>query len=160
MLKLGELGEVITSLGENAKDLKVIVPVFSPGSMGGTKGVAITDIDIGFDHDHGKAILRLDGEVSKLTDKQKSAIMQSVRRGSSWHAYQQYKAMKEREQAERSRLHTLLASARVSVQDSLSRCAADELQGDECKRLQDLLLEIDKELAPKRRGQAVAGAGE
>jgi len=152
MLNLGELGEVISSLGESAKDLKVIVPVFSPGSMGGTKGVAITDIDIGFDHDHGKAILRLDGDVSKLTDKQKSAIMQSVRRGSSWHAYQQYKVMKEREQAERSRLHALLASARASVQDSLNQRAADESQIDECRRLRDLLLEIDKELAPKRRG--------
>ena len=160
MLNLGELGEVISSLGENAKNLKVLVPVFSPGSMGGTKGVAITDIDIGFDHDHGKAILRLDGEVSKLTDKQKSAIMQSVRRGSSWHAYQQYKAMKEREQAERSRLHALLASARASVQDSLNQLAADESQIDEFSRLHDLLLEIDKELAPKRRGQAVAAGGE
>jgi hypothetical protein len=150
MIKLGELSELIRELGDERSELKVIVPIFQPGKVGGRAGLSITALDVGFDHDHGKVFLRLEKEVTTLTAKQKAAILKSVNRGSSWHAYEQHKAMKARMTEETERKNALLLAARASVQNDLNR-AGWLGEGDEAlKRLSGLLDSIDAELVPQR----------
>jgi hypothetical protein len=150
MIKLGDFSELITSLGGESCELKVILPIFSPGKVGGRAGLPVTALDVGFDHDRGKLFLRLDKDVSILTAKQKAAILKSVNRGSSWHAYEQHKAMKARMAEETDRKNALLLAARASVQNDLNRVGWLGGTDEERTRLSALLDGIDAELAPKR----------
>jgi hypothetical protein len=156
MIKLGELSELIRELGEERSELKVIVPIFQPGKVGGRAGLSITALDVGFDHDHGKVFLRLEKEVTTLTAKQKAAILKSVNRGSSWHAYEQHKAMRARMAEETERKNALLLAARASVQNELDRVGCFGDSDEERQRLSSLLESIDAELVPKR-GSRVRG---
>jgi hypothetical protein len=156
MIKLCELSELIRELGEERSELKVIVPIFQPGKVGGRAGLSITALDVGFDHDHGKVFLRLEKEVTTLTAKQKAAILKSVNRGSSWHAYEQHKAMRARMAEETERKNALLLAARASVQNELDRVGCFGDSDEERQRLSALLESIDAELVPKR-GARVRG---
>lgn len=156
MIKLGDFAELITSLGEQSSELKVILPIFSPGKVGGRAGLPVMALDVGFDHDRGKLFLRLDKDVSILTPKQKAAILTSVNRGASWHAYEQHKAIKAKIAEDTERKHVLLRAARESVQKEFDR-AGHLGEGDEVRQSLWTLLEgIDAELAPKRRAPGKA----
>ena len=70
---------------------RVPIHAFSPGAVGGRPTVDVKSASIGFDWDRGQLILTPEQPVALLTAEQVEAVVQSVRAGQSWHAYQQYK---------------------------------------------------------------------
>jgi len=73
--------------------LKLCIPVFRPGSIGGTPCVDVEDIEVGFDHNSGKVMLHAEKRLTLLSSEDVEAIHTSVRAGQSWHAYQAHLAM-------------------------------------------------------------------
>lgn len=49
----------------------------------------------GFDWDHGKLLLKTEKQLTALSPEEVTAIMESVRRGSSWHAYKAQENLRE-----------------------------------------------------------------
>jgi RPA family protein len=72
------------------------VEVFRPGSVGGTPRVQIIGMQAGFDWDNGAMLLKPECQLTTLTPEEVAAIHESVRKGQSWHAFQQYKKQSER----------------------------------------------------------------
>ncbi len=76
--------------------IEVVIKVFEPGKIGPQACVPVAGISPGIDWDKGKVLIETAMPVTLLTQEQVAAIMKSVREGSSWHAYQRYKVLKER----------------------------------------------------------------
>ena len=72
------------------------VEVFRPGGVGVTPRVAIVAMQAGFDWDNGAMLLKPATPLTELTQEDVAAIHDSVRNGSSWHAYQSHKKLYER----------------------------------------------------------------
>ncbi len=71
---------------------EVVVSVFSPGTAGPHPCIPVRDVYMGFDWDSGKLIIHPEQPLTALTPEQVADITDSVRKGQSWHAYQQHKA--------------------------------------------------------------------
>jgi hypothetical protein len=78
-------------LSRKWRELRLVVEVYSPGSVGGTPCVPVKALEAGFDWDSGKIILSTDQPLTTLSSEQAAAILESVRKGQSWHAYQREK---------------------------------------------------------------------
>lgn len=68
----------------------------SEGGLGGTPAVPVTGIHAGFDWDSGKVLISTERALTGLSAEDVEAIRTSVRQGSSWHAYQANKQLRER----------------------------------------------------------------
>lgn len=149
MRTLGDLLDfaesLIPTLGGRVRKLKLKIPIFSPGSLGGTPSLDIHDLSLGFDHDQGRLFFCTEQQLSALSREEISAIQKSVSMGQSYHAYQQYKAMR----AEHATLVDLLASTRESV--AVNYRAAVHV-GNECQadELAQVLAKIDAEMGVGR----------
>jgi len=91
----------------SGRDLKVCIPVFQPGSIGGTPCVMLKDIATGFDWDQGRVMLTTEEHLTVLSAEDIAAIHDSVRRGHSWHAYQSLCAMNDKLKAAEARADKL-----------------------------------------------------
>lgn len=95
-MKAHEIAERI--LGQTARglDCEVRIVVQSQGSVGGTPSVAVSRVEAGFDWDNNKFLIYPKQALTTLEQDDIAAIHESVRKGGSWHAYQQYKKQAER----------------------------------------------------------------
>lgn len=79
-----------------AQGMKFKVVVHDPGSLGPTPSVEIVSMQAGFDWDNGTMLLKPAQPLTKLTAEQVEAVMDSARKGHSWHAYQAQKRLRDR----------------------------------------------------------------
>lgn len=91
-----EIAERILGPSSRTLDLEARIVVQSQGSVGSTPSVAVSSVQAGFDWDNGKFLIYPEQALTTLTPDDVAAIRDSVRKGGSWHAYQQYKKQAER----------------------------------------------------------------
>lgn len=89
----------------------VVIRKANPGGMVGHQTTNIQAIYAGHDHEAGRVIIEPARPLTELTLEQADAILQSVRKGSSWHAYQREKQLLERIAALEAEVARLRASA-------------------------------------------------
>ncbi|HGE5858762.1 DUF551 domain-containing protein [Escherichia coli] len=98
-MKFSKFSELVNRILSNnhshRRDMDVTIVVHSPGSIGSTPSVEVQSIHAGFDWDSGKVLIFPSQPLTTLTPEQITDITDSVRKGQSWHAYQEYKNHKE-----------------------------------------------------------------
>lgn len=77
------------------REMELSIRVLAPGSIGGAPCVAVKDIQIGFDWDHGKILLEPEIPLTRLSADDVLAIKEDAKKGQSWSAFQKYKAMRD-----------------------------------------------------------------
>ncbi len=95
-MKLSEALSFLERIRLRGGDPELLVMVQSEGGLGGTPAVAVTGIHAGFDWDSGKVLISTASALTGLSAEDVEAIRTSVRQGSSWHAYQANKQLRER----------------------------------------------------------------
>ncbi|EGZ5232724.1 hypothetical protein CGE18_003279 [Escherichia coli] len=97
-MKFSKFSELVNRILSNnhshRRDMDVTIVVHSPGSIGSTPSVEVQSIHAGFDWDSGKVLIFPAQPLTTLTPEQITDITDSVRKGQSWHAYQEYKKHK------------------------------------------------------------------
>lgn len=97
----------------------VVIEVHRPGWIGGTPAVAVSAVFKGFDWDNGRVIICPQVPLTELTSEQVVEVTESVRKGQSWHAYQEYKKYKA--QLENAALeHAKVAGQRDALLSALT----------------------------------------
>lgn len=101
----------------------VVIEVHRPGWIGGTPAVSVSAVFKGFDWDNGRVVICPQVPLTELTPEQVVEITESVRKGQSWHAYQEYKKYKARLE------NAALEHAKVAGQrDALLSALTDALE--------------------------------
>lgn len=90
-MNAAELAERIMREPTHRLDAEVKVVVCRPGSIGGTPAVSVRSAGIGIDWDARSFLIYPADQLTPLTADDVEAIRQDVRKGSSWHAFQQWK---------------------------------------------------------------------
>ncbi|CAB5514627.1 hypothetical protein ACOTHJ_13090 [Achromobacter xylosoxidans] len=103
------LNTIIANATGRRERLTFEVLVNQPGSMGGSPAVGIVALEAGFDWNAGKILLKPAKELTVLSPEDISAIRESVKKGSSWHAYQQYQQQEAEKDALREEVAQLQA---------------------------------------------------
>ncbi|HFT8986566.1 TPA: hypothetical protein ACGS3F_003855 [Escherichia coli] len=115
-MKFSKFSELVNRILSNnhshRRDMNVTIVVHSPGSIGSTPSVEVQSIHAGFDWDSGKVLIFPAQPLTTLTPEQVADITDSVRKGQSWHAYQEYK--KHKEQLEKLSIELDAAKQRVA----------------------------------------------
>ncbi len=116
-MKFSKFSELVNRILSNNhshhRDMDVTIVVHSPGRIGSTPSVEVQSIQAGFDWDAGQVMIFPAQPLTTLTPEQVADITDSVRKGQSWHAYQEYK--KHKEQLEK--LSMELAAAKQREKD-------------------------------------------
>ena len=98
-MKLSKFSELVNRILSNnhshRRDMDVTIVVHSPGRIGSTPSGEVQSIQAGFDWDAGQVMIFPSQPLTTLTPEQVADIADSVRKGQSWHAYQEYKKHKE-----------------------------------------------------------------
>lgn len=98
-MKFSKFSELVNRILSNnhihRRDMDVTIVVHSPGSIGSTPSVEVQSIHAGFDWDSGKVLIFPAQPLTTLTPEQITDITDSVCKGQSWHAYQEYRKHKE-----------------------------------------------------------------
>jgi hypothetical protein len=95
-MKLSDAMPLLERIRAQGGDPELLVTIQSEGGLGGTPSVAVTGIHAGFDRDSGKVLISTERALTGLSAEDVEAIRASVRQGSSWHAYQAHKRLRER----------------------------------------------------------------
>lgn len=95
-MKLKDLKEYLDGLSNKDLDRELMVPVYKPGTLGGTPALSVKEISLGFDWDQGVAHVETGEQLTLLSSEEVSAILASVRQGQSYHAMKQIKELKEK----------------------------------------------------------------
>lgn len=95
-LALERLNKLAESYGTRLDNADLVIVVQNPGTVGGTPAVSVLDIHTGIDWDANKVMLTTEQDLTLLSKVESLAILESVRLGSSWHAYQTQKQLKDR----------------------------------------------------------------
>ncbi|HGT7467632.1 TPA: ead/Ea22-like family protein [Escherichia coli] len=115
-MKFSKFSELVNRILSNnhshRRDMDVTIVVHSPGSIGSTPSVEVQSIHVGFDWDSGKVLIFPSQPLTTLTPEQITDITDSVRKGQSWHAYQEYK--KHQEQLEKLSIELDAAKQRIA----------------------------------------------
>ncbi len=115
-MKFSKFSELVNRILSNnhshRRDMDVTIVVHSPGSIGSTPSVEVQSIHAGFDWDSGKVLIFPSQPLTTLTPEQITDITDSVRKGQSWHAYQEYK--KHQEQLEKLSIELEAAKKRIA----------------------------------------------
>ncbi|MCW3188005.1 DUF551 domain-containing protein [Escherichia coli] len=115
-MKFSKFSELVNRILSNnhshRRDMDVTIVVHSPGSIGSTPSVEVQSIHAGFDWDSGKVLIFPSQPLTTLTPEQIADITDSVRKGQSWHAYQEYK--KHQEQLEKLSIELDAAKQRIA----------------------------------------------
>ncbi|HCS7155038.1 TPA: hypothetical protein OR345_003868 [Escherichia coli] len=118
-MKFSKFSELVNRILSNnhshRRDMNVTIVVHSPGSIGSTPSVEVQSIHAGFDWDSGKVLIFPSQPLTTLTPEQITDITDSVRKGQSWHAYQEYK--KHQEQLEKLSIELDAAKQRIAELD-------------------------------------------
>ncbi|MCK3265332.1 hypothetical protein SNA04_11105 [Escherichia coli] len=118
-MKFSKFSELVNRILSNnhshRRDMDVTIVVHSPGSIGSTPSVEVQPIHAGFDWDSGKVLIFPSQPLTTLTPEQITDITDSVRKGQSWHAYQEYK--KHQEQLEKLSIELDAAKQRIAELD-------------------------------------------
>ncbi|UUN50963.1 hypothetical protein A7A17_25320 (plasmid) [Escherichia coli] len=118
-MKFSKFSELVNHILSNnhshRRDMDVTIVVHSPGSIGSTPSVEVQSIHAGFDWDSGKVLIFPSQPLTTLTPEQITDITDSVRKGQSWHAYQEYK--KHQEQLEKLSIELDAAKQRIAELD-------------------------------------------
>ncbi|EPT3886489.1 hypothetical protein ACVW2O_002896 [Escherichia coli] len=109
------LNRILSNNHSHRRDMDVTIVVHSPGSIGSTPSVEVQSIHAGFDWDSGKVLIFPSQPLTTLTPEQITDITDSVRKGQSWHAYQEYK--KHQEQLEKLSIELDAAKQRIAELD-------------------------------------------
>ncbi|HHL8653743.1 TPA: hypothetical protein ACQ72J_004053 [Escherichia coli] len=109
------LNRILSNNHSHRRDMDVTIVVHSPGSIGSTPSVEVQSIHAGFDWDSGKVLIFPAQPLTTLTPEQITDITDSVRKGQSWHAYQEYK--KHQEQLEKLSIELDAAKQRIAELD-------------------------------------------
>lgn len=108
------LNRILSNNHSHRRDMDVTIVVHSPGSIGSTPSVEVQSIQAGFDWDSGQVMIFPAQQLTTLTPEQVADITESVRKGQSWHAYQEYK--KHKEQLEKLSIELEAARKRIVEQ--------------------------------------------
>lgn len=115
-MKFSKFSELVNRILSNnhshRRDMDVTIVVHSPGRIGSTPSVEVQSIQVGFDWDAGQVMIFPAQPLTTLTPEQVADITDSVRKGQSWHAYQEYK--KHKEQLEKLSIELDAAKQRVA----------------------------------------------
>lgn len=115
-MKFSKFSELVNRILSNnhshRRDMDVTIVIHSPGSIGSTPSVEVQSIHAGFDWDSGKVLIFPAQPLTTLTPEQITDITDSVRKGQSWHAYQEYK--KHQEQLEKLSIELDTAKQRIA----------------------------------------------
>ncbi|ELE07237.1 TPA: hypothetical protein PRU62_004466 [Escherichia coli] len=115
-MKFSKFSELVNRILSNnhshRRDMDVTIVIHSPGSIGSTPSVEVQSIHAGFDWDSGKVLIFPSQPLTTLTPEQITDITDSVRKGQSWHAYQEYK--KHKEQLEKLSIELDAAKQRIA----------------------------------------------
>lgn len=118
-MKFSKFSELVNRILSNnhshRRDMDVTIVVHSPGSIGSTPSVEVQSIHAGFDWDSGKVLIFPSQPLTTLTPEQITDITDSVRKGQSWHAYQEYK--KHQEQLEKLSIELDAVKQRIAELD-------------------------------------------
>ncbi|EJY4114876.1 hypothetical protein OGD88_004365 [Salmonella enterica] len=118
-MKFSKFSELVNRILSNnhshRRDMDVTIVVHSPSSIGSTPSVEVQSIHAGFDWDSGKVLIFPSQPLTTLTPEQITDITDSVRKGQSWHAYQEYK--KHQEQLEKLSIELDAAKQRIAELD-------------------------------------------
>ncbi|HGG1664751.1 TPA: hypothetical protein ACJFN0_002881 [Escherichia coli] len=127
-MKFSKFSELVNRILSNnhshRRDMNVTIVVHSPGSIGSTPSVEVQSIHAGFDWDSGKVLIFPAQPLTTLTPEQVADITDSVRKGQSWHAYQEYK--KHKEQLEKLSIELDAAKQRVAELEACRVTLAEE----------------------------------
>ncbi|HCP3690515.1 TPA: hypothetical protein ODM59_005363 [Escherichia coli] len=127
-MKFSKFSELVNRILSNnhshRRDMDVTIVVHSPGSIGSTPSVEFQSIHAGFDWDSGKVLIFPSQPLTTLTPEQITDITDSVRKGQSWHAYQEYK--KHKEQLEKLSIELDAAKQRVAELEASRVTLAEE----------------------------------
>lgn len=130
-MKFSKFSELVNRILSNnhshRRDMDVTIVVHSPGSIGSTPSVEVQSIHAGFDWDSGKVLIFPSQPLTTLTPEQITDITDSVRKGQSWHAYQEYK--KHQEQLEKLSIELEAAKQRIAELDGNRTALAVENAG-------------------------------
>ncbi len=118
------LNRILSNNHSHRRDMDVTIVVHSPGSIGSTPSVEVQSIHAGFDWDSGKVLIFPAQPLTTLTPEQVADITGSVRKGQSWHAYQEYK--KHKEQLEKLSIELDAAKQRVAELEASRVTLAEE----------------------------------
>lgn len=91
----------------NQRQLRLVVPLHQPGTIGCQPSTEVEYIQAGFDWDAGVVFLRTKQQLTTLTPEQVEDISRSVSQGSSWHAYQREKHLRAQIAAQRQLLERI-----------------------------------------------------
>ena len=115
-MKFSKFSELVNRILSNNhshhRDMDVTIVVHSPGRIGSTPSVEVQSIQAGFDWDAGQVMIFPAQPLTTLTPEQVADITDSVRKGQSLHAYQEYK--KHKEQLEKLSIELDAAKQRVA----------------------------------------------
>ncbi|PJI61035.1 hypothetical protein CTY41_24880 [Escherichia coli] len=115
-MKFSKFSELVNRILSNnhshRRDMDVTIVVHSPGRIGSTPSVEVQSIQVGFDWDAGQVMIFPAQPLTTLTPEQITDITDSVRKGQSWHAYQEYK--KHQEQLEKLSIELDTAKQRIA----------------------------------------------
>jgi hypothetical protein len=79
-----------------SRPMRLTIRKHNPGGMSGHGTTEVESIAAGFDWTAGQVIVYPAKPLTELTPEQVEAIEKSVRAGSSWHAYEAQKKLRER----------------------------------------------------------------
>ncbi|HGY3847592.1 TPA: hypothetical protein ACNVW5_001057 [Escherichia coli] len=129
-MKFSKFSELVNRILSNnhshRRDMDVTIVVHSPGSIGSTPSVEVQSIHAGFDWDSGKVLIFPSQPLTTLTPEQITDITDSVRKGQSWHAYQEYK--KHQEQLEKLSIELEAAKQRIAELEAEEKTSAARLE--------------------------------
>lgn len=127
-MKFSKFSELVNRILSNNhshhRDMDVTIVVHSPGRIGSTPSVEVQSIQAGFDWDAGQVMIFPAQPLTTLTPEQVADITDSVRKGQSWHAYQEYK--KHKEQLEKLSIELDAAKQRVAELEASRVTLAEE----------------------------------
>jgi len=95
-MKAGELAEILMRVQTRSLDAEVKVVVCRPGSVGGMPSVAVRNAGLGIDWDARTFQIFTAEQVTTLTAEDVGAIRKDAVKGSSWHAFQQWRKQNDR----------------------------------------------------------------
>ncbi|ENG3418059.1 hypothetical protein ABTY08_005545, partial [Escherichia coli] len=118
------VNRILSNNHSHRRDMDVTIVVHSPGRIGSTPSVEVQSIQVGFDWDAGQVMIFPAQPLTTLTPEQVADITDSVRKGQSWHAYQEYK--KHKEQLEKLSIELDAAKQRVAELEASRVTLAEE----------------------------------
>ena len=108
---------ILSHPGSRALETEVRIVVHRPGSVGPMPTVAVKQAGRGCDWDQGSYLLYPETPLTELSPEDVEAIRQSVKLGSSWHAFQSYKKQADRIKSLEAELAALRAIPSPSTKE-------------------------------------------